>query len=84
MQQPVKDNSHAARHYEFKTFVARNVAPCAEQWDREQRIPDSAIAQLARSGYLGCLLPGDVGGQGWDVVDLRALERGVRAEGPPP
>jgi len=80
MQQPVMDKSHAVRHDEFKAFVARHVAPCAEQWDREQRIPDSVIAQLARSGYLGCLLPGDVGGQGWDVVTFGLMNEAFGRE----
>ena len=42
------------RHKEFKAFVSLNVEPFAERWDREQRIPDSVISQLAKSGYLGC------------------------------
>jgi alkylation response protein AidB-like acyl-CoA dehydrogenase len=62
-----------SRHEEFKSFVAQNVEPCAERWDREQGLPDSAIAQLAQRGYLGCSLPPDYGGQGWDVVTFGLL-----------
>jgi alkylation response protein AidB-like acyl-CoA dehydrogenase len=61
------------RHEEFKRFVAFDVEPCAEQWDRDQRIPDSTISKLARSGYLGCSLPPDYGGKGWDVVTFGLL-----------
>src|SRR5882762_1622598 len=72
MQQPLTD-AQRARHKEFRTFVTLNVEPFAEQWDREQRIPDSVISKLARSGYLGCSLPPDYGGEGWDVVTFGLL-----------
>ena len=63
----------AARHDEFKAFVARHVAPCAEQWDRDERIPESVLGTMAQCGYLGSILPRDVGGQGWDVVTFGML-----------
>ena len=76
-------DAQGARHGEFKTFVALNVEPFAEQWDREQSIPDSVIALLAKSGYLGCSLPPHYGGQGWDAVTFgllnEALGRGSSA-----
>ena len=73
-----------AKHTEFKNFVALNVEPFAEQWDREQRIPDSVISLLAKSGYLGCSLPPDYGGQGWDMVTFGLLNEalGQRIVGP--
>jgi alkylation response protein AidB-like acyl-CoA dehydrogenase len=61
------------RHEEFKRFVAHDVEPCAEQWDRDQKIPDSTISKLARCGYLGSTLPPDYGGRGWDVVTFGLL-----------
>ena len=62
-----------SKHEEFKAFVARSVAPFAEQWDRDQRIPDGIIRQMAQSGYLGCSLPPEYGGQGWDIVTFGLL-----------
>jgi len=41
VQQALAD-AHAVRHKEFKTFVADNVEPFAEQWDREQRLQPAA------------------------------------------
>jgi len=61
------------RHEEFKAFVARHVAPFAEQWDRDQSIPDSVIAKVAQCGYLGSSLPSEYDGQGWDVVTFGLL-----------
>ena len=61
------------RQEEFRAFVASNVEPYAEQWDREQRIPDSALSLLAKSGYLGCTVPPEFGGLGWDVTTFGLL-----------
>jgi alkylation response protein AidB-like acyl-CoA dehydrogenase len=66
-----------ARHNDFKAFVALNVEPFAEHWDREQKIPDSTLSLLAKSGYLGCSLPSDFGGQGWDVVTFGLLNEAL-------
>jgi glutaryl-CoA dehydrogenase (non-decarboxylating) len=72
MQQLLTD-AQKGKHEEFRSFVARNVEPFAEQWDRDQRIPDSVISSLAECGYLGCSLPSDYGGQGWDIVTFGLL-----------
>jgi glutaryl-CoA dehydrogenase (non-decarboxylating) len=81
MQQLLTDTQ--ARHEEFQTFVARHVEPFAWEWDRDQRIPDSVISGLARCGYLGCSVPQQYGGQGWDIVTFgllnEALGRGSSA-----
>jgi len=66
-----------ARHTEFKVFVASNVEPFAEQWDREQAIPDSTLSLLATSGYFGCCIPPDLGGKGWDVVTFGLLNEAL-------
>jgi alkylation response protein AidB-like acyl-CoA dehydrogenase len=72
-----------ARYGDFKAFVALNVEPFAKQWDQEQRIPDSVISLLAKSGYLGGSLPSHFDGQGWDIVTFgllnEALGRGSSA-----
>ena len=66
-----------ARHEDFKAFVKENVEPFAEKWDREQRIPQSAIGTLAKLGYLGCSLPTQNGGQGWDTVTFGLLNEAL-------
>lgn len=54
-----------------------NVEPFAEEWDREQKIPGSAISLLAKSGYLGCSLPPQYGGQGWDTITFGLLNEAL-------
>ncbi len=66
-----------AKYEEFKKYVSLNVEPFAEAWDRQQRIPDLVIAMLAKSGYLGCSLPPDYGGQGWDIVTFGLLNEAL-------
>jgi len=72
-----------ARHEEFKTFVRTEVEPFAQQWDQEQKLPDSILAALGYRGYLGCSLPAEYGGQGRDTVTFgllnEALGRGSSA-----
>ena len=65
--------SQKEKHTEFEAFVAANVEPYAEEWDREERIPDSVLAKMAERGYLGSILPRDYGGQAFDTVTFGLL-----------
>jgi len=65
--------SQKDKYEEFEAFVTANVEPFAEQWDREQRVPDSVLSKMAECGYLGCSLPRDYGGQGFDTVTFGSL-----------
>lgn len=56
-----------------RAFVAAHVAPHAARWDREGWLPDEAIAELRRHGYLGSHLPGELGGGGVDAVTYGLL-----------
>src|SRR5690349_20787320 len=76
MQQVMSD-LHKRRHEEFKAFVATNVDPFAEQWDREQRLPDSILTKLAEHGHLGCTLPVEYDGQGWDTITFGLLNEAM-------
>jgi len=82
MQQLLTEEQRA-KHEDFKAFVRAEVEPFAQQWDREQKLPDSILAALGQRGYLGCSLPTDYGGQGWDTVTFgllnEALGRGSSA-----
>src|SRR6185295_9628063 len=82
MQQLLTEEQRA-KHEDFKAFVRAEVEPFAQQWDRELKLPDSILAALGQRGYLGCSLPTDYGGQGWDTVTFgllnEALGRGSSA-----
>ncbi len=65
------------RYKEFKEFVAFNIEPSADQWDRDEKIPDSVISLLAKSGYLGSIIPIEYGGKGWDVITFGLLNEAI-------
>lgn len=47
----------------FRAFADAHIAPFADQWDREERLPPELIRQMAREGFLGAVLrPADAGG----------------------
>jgi alkylation response protein AidB-like acyl-CoA dehydrogenase len=70
---PLMTDGHRGKYEEFKAFVRLNVEPFAEQWDRDQRIPDAVISKVAQCGYLGSSLPSEYGGQGGDIVTFGLL-----------
>ena len=67
------DDTQQTRYAEFKEFVGSNVEPFADDWEREQALPQQALTQLAASGYLGATLPREHGGKGWDTVTYGLL-----------
>ena len=67
----------AERAAQFREFAAAAVTPFAAAWDREQRIPESALGRLASAGYLGAMLPASWGGQGWDAVTFGLLNEAL-------
>ena len=69
--------SQHARQEEFLAFAAREVAPFSADWDREQRIPRPVIEKLAKPGYLGCSVPCEYEGQGWDLVTFGLLNEAL-------
>ena len=61
----------------FRAFVNREIVPYADSWDREERTPPEPIAQLARNGYLGALIPVESGGRGFDAISYGLLNEEV-------
>jgi glutaryl-CoA dehydrogenase (non-decarboxylating) len=57
----------------FREFVRAEIAPFANQWDREERIPAETITRLSQKGYLGALIPSSFGGTGMDMLTFGLL-----------
>lgn len=53
------------------------IAPHAGRWDREGRIPRELITRMARAGYLGALVPADLGGSAMDMVTFGLLNEEI-------
>src|SRR3984957_7295395 len=67
--------------------TARNVAqnllvPHAAEWDRENKFPKEALAELGKLGFMGVLVPPEYGGAGADHVGYAlALEEIAAGDG---
>ena len=56
-----------------RKFAADRIAPEARKWDREGRIPDEVMAELARLGFLGVLVPQSLGGAGAGYLGMTVI-----------
>ena len=61
----------------FSAFANREIVPYADNWDREERTPPEVITRLARSGYLGALIPTENGGLGMDAISYGLLNEEI-------
>lgn len=57
----------------WRSFVQEEVAPHAEQNDREEQTPQALLAKVAREGYLGALVPREYHGLGLDMLTFGLL-----------
>jgi alkylation response protein AidB-like acyl-CoA dehydrogenase len=60
-----------------REFVQSAIAPHADQYDREERLPVELVTQLARAGYLGAVIPREHHGAGLDMIALGLLHEEV-------
>jgi glutaryl-CoA dehydrogenase (non-decarboxylating) len=61
----------------FRSFVAKEITPHADQWDEIQELPPALVAGLAAQGYLGALVPTRYGGTGMDAVTFGLLNEAI-------
>jgi glutaryl-CoA dehydrogenase (non-decarboxylating) len=57
----------------FAAWVAREVVPFAGDWDRDARTPRSVVERMAAEGFLGAVVPAELGGTGMDAVTFGLL-----------
>jgi short/branched chain acyl-CoA dehydrogenase len=61
-------------HEEFRRivreFATAEIAPHAEQWDREHRFPVETVQQMGKLGLFGLTAPEEYGGAGGDFTSL--------------
>jgi len=67
MEIELSEVQRAARS-EFRTFVDEQVAPFADEHDRNEKMPDTLIRTLGERGYLGAMVPAEYGGKGMDAL----------------
>ncbi len=58
---------------EARKFVNERVAPFADEFDRNEKLPDDLIRELGQRGYLGAMVPAEYGGAGMDALSWGLL-----------
>jgi glutaryl-CoA dehydrogenase (non-decarboxylating) len=61
-------NEQVQQREAFRSFVDARVAPFANGYDHEERLPRSLIQETAQQGYLGAILPEEYGGRGMSML----------------
>ncbi len=58
---------------QFAAWTDREVVPFAGEWDRAGATPRSVVERMAAEGFLGAVVPAELGGTGWDAVTFGLL-----------
>jgi len=61
----------------FRGFAHQEIMPFADQYDRDERLPQELIGKLAKEGYLGALVPKDYSGLGMDMITFGLLNEEI-------
>jgi alkylation response protein AidB-like acyl-CoA dehydrogenase len=56
-----------------RKFAAEVIAPNARQWDRENKLPDGVISQLAELGFMGLMVPEELDGAGLGYLGVSVV-----------
>ncbi len=71
------DPPFTAEHEELREsvrgFIDRELAPHAQEWEREEWFPDEVFGKMAAQGLLGLKYPESYGGQGGDYLHEAVL-----------
>lgn len=65
---------HEALRVSIRSFIEREFAPHAEEWEAAGDFPNWVFSKLGAAGYLGLAYPVEVGGQGGDYISTLVLK----------
>jgi acyl-CoA dehydrogenase len=71
--QPPFTPEHEELRESIRGFLDRELAPHAQEWEREESFPDEVFGKLAAQGLLGLKYPAELGGQGGDYLHEAVL-----------
>ena len=57
----------------YRAFAAAEIAPHAGSWDRDEALPPAIVRRLAEQGFLGTIVPRELGGPGLDMITYGIL-----------
>lgn len=58
---------HKILRYGIRRFIANEIIPYIEDWDKQGFTPRSVFEKMGQLGYLGLIYPEEYGGQGGDI-----------------
>lgn len=64
---------HDELEAEYRSFVDEHVVPLADRMDAEEATPPELVQLLATRGYLGMVVPEELGGRGKDMLSFGLL-----------
>ena len=70
---PPFSDEHEELRTSIRGFIARELTPHAQQWERDEWFPDEVFPKLAAQGLLGLKYPTALGGQGGDYLHEAVL-----------
>lgn len=73
MKRTVFEAEHEALRETTRQFIEREVAPHAEQWDRDRLVDRSAYAAAGKYGLIGFNMPEEYGGGGTEDFRFNAV-----------
>ena len=70
---PLFTDEHEALRQSIRTFVEKELAPHAEEWEREKDFPNWVFERMGELGFLGLHYDPADGGQGGDYLTMLVL-----------
>ena len=58
---------------EFRDFAQAEIAPFADQYDRDEALPSALIKKMGAAGYLGAVVPSEYGGRNMGAIEFGLL-----------
>ena len=65
---PIFNDEHRAIRKTIREFVAKELAPHAEEWEQAGEFPNRVFRRMGELGFLGLHYPEEYGGQGGDYL----------------
>lgn len=61
----------------FRDFSNSQVGACVEQCEREEMVPARLVEEMSNRGYLGSIIPQELGGRGLDMITYGLLHEEI-------
>ncbi len=68
MEHPMFTEEHQAIRKSIRSFVENELAPYANEWEKQEDFPSEVFKRLGDMGYLGVHYPEEYGGEGGDYL----------------